>query len=198
MKRCDEAGCCVRWQAHLFLGHKRPFRHSLSAELYLLENTTTPSPSHVVKSTHCHNEIMAASTSATTYAHRSLAREMASTVQVNDPNDYFRLFDLPQELQDRIFGYAYAKSKDVKIVKRGSREHKVVATKLELSREATIDVLSEYHVDEWLICKKWFVGAAKAYVSNSLIKFHVARATSVVGSRHVRRQSMPIERRSRS
>ena len=74
------------------------------------------------------------------------------------------VFDLPQELQDIIFKYAYTKREEVKLVVDPSQQPKTyfpTPADLDPGRATRSPRLK---VNECLVSKKWFVAAARAYV----------------------------------
>ena len=76
------------------------------------------------------------------------------------------ILDLPQELQDIIFDYAYNSSgpsyRPTSLIGRSFLQDHAIG-------ELCFGRVVTYKVSEWLICKKWFVQAAKAYAENIVV-----------------------------
>jgi hypothetical protein len=75
--------------------------------------------------------------------------------------DTFRLFDLPQELQDAIFDLAYTEPGYINIYKRNwvarDKYTRKTTSKLEVG-------FPNHKVNEWMVSKKYFKAAAKAWM----------------------------------
>lgn len=76
-----------------------------------------------------------------------------------------RLYDLPQELQDIIFEYAYPQEDDLKIIFKNTWD---LGEQYNRKREGPSYVRQAFpslKVDEWMVSKRFFKAAAKAWIS---------------------------------
>ncbi|KAK6419062.1 hypothetical protein LTR95_017107 [Oleoguttula sp. CCFEE 5521] len=81
----------------------------------------------------------------------------------------FRLFNLPQELQDSIFAFAYpAESTTRWIFPNEWRLRKV--EKRRRSLDYVMKSFPRFKIDDWLVSKRYFVGAATAQIGSAVWK----------------------------
>ena len=79
----------------------------------------------------------------------------------DEPKDPFRLFDLPQELQDAIFEYAYTEPGYKNAYKR---DWEVKQTHRRKTKGTPRAPFPTHKVNEWMVSKRYFRAAAKAWM----------------------------------
>lgn len=91
-----------------------------------------------------------------------------STTAEDSPGTGTQLFDLPQEIQDMIFDYAYPKVNDLKILYKRTWDFKEKRKRKERGKGYKIQQFPSLKVDEFLVSKRFYLAAAKAFIGNQL------------------------------
>ncbi|OQO07416.1 hypothetical protein B0A48_07113 [Cryoendolithus antarcticus] len=81
----------------------------------------------------------------------------------------FRLFDLPQELQDLVFGFAYPAEPTTRWIFPNEWKLREVE-KRRRSLEYVMQPFPRFKIDDWLVSKRYFVGAATAQLGSAVWK----------------------------
>nr|OQO23356.1 hypothetical protein B0A51_08030 [Rachicladosporium sp. CCFEE 5018] len=81
----------------------------------------------------------------------------------------FRLFDLPQELQDLIFAFAYPAEPTTRWIFPNEWKLREVE-KRRRSLDYVMKPFPRFKIDDWLVSKRYFVGAATAQIGSAVWK----------------------------
>lgn len=76
----------------------------------------------------------------------------------------FRLFDLPQELQDIIFELAFSNVSNLRLTFKGDWDKDERRKKKFDPNNYTMKAFPRYKVDEWMVSRRFLLAAAKAWM----------------------------------
>lgn len=110
------------------------------------------------------------------------AMEVDNKTSVMPSPSHLHLMNLPQELQDMIFDYAYHRPCQSKIIPRGDW----AVNQFRKQRFGATDgyIIKAYpgpKVSDFMVSKRYFVAAARAYVSSQPVCFTVQQGDDLTG-----------------
>ena len=103
--------------------------------------------------------------SSDTYSQHALQVSNTSSEEVRQPITGFRLYDLPQELQDNVFEYAYPRVDDLKIAFKNTWDLDEQYNRRRKGPSYVQRAFPTLKVEAWLVSKRFFRAAAKAWMN---------------------------------
>jgi len=88
----------------------------------------------------------------------------AQVTHADAPSRCF-LFELPQELQDLIFSYAYPETQPLKIVFKPTWDQNEEKNRMSHGSDCVTKPFPRLRIEEWLVSKRYFLAAADAWMS---------------------------------